>query len=206
MAVNNGQHKTFSILAKKILQDLKIGDSILLNGVCLTVTERGRNHFTVDAVVESLMLSNLSELNIGKRVNLERALPVMGRLGGHLVSGHVDVTGVLKGKIDRGSHFEYEIEFPQEFNPYLVHKGSIAIDGVSLTVSHFEMDRFRVQIVPHTLKVTTLNEKNIGEKLNLEFDVLGKYVEGFLFNEKPAGVTEEMMQRVGFIPIGIVNN
>src|SRR3989339_189033 len=164
--INNGQHKTFSVLAKKVLLDLKIGD----------------------------------------RVNLERALPVMGRLGGHLVSGHIDVVGILKGKIDRGSHFEYEIEFPNEFNQYLVHKGSIAIDGVSLTVSHLDNNRFRVQVVPHTLKVTTLSAKNIGEKLNLEFDVLGKYVEGLLFNEKPVGVTEEMMQRVGFIPIGIVNN
>lgn len=204
--INKGPHKKLTIHAKKIISDLKIGDSISVNGVCLTVVSKGRNNFTVDAVTESLMLSNISDLAIGSSVNLERALSVMDRLGGHIVSGHVDGIGILKGKIDKGTHFDFEIEFPNEFSRYMVFKGSIALDGVSLTIASVERNRIRLSIIPHTLKITTLGEKHLGDNINLELDILGKYVESLLLREKPQGVTEEMMSRVGFIPIGIVEN
>lgn len=204
--LNKGHHRKLSVYSKKIMGDLKIGDSVSVNGICLTVVEKGRNHFSVEVVTESLMLSNLSDLKIGSRVNLERALSVMDRIGGHIVSGHVDDVGILKGKIDKTTHFDYEIEFPDEFSRYLVAKGSVAVEGVSLTIASIERNRIRISIIPHTLKNTTLGSKVIGDRLNLEFDVLGKYVENLLLREKSHGVTEEMMSRVGFIPIGIVEN
>lgn len=205
--VTKGHFKKLSIHAKTILKDLKIGDSISVNGICLTVINHGRNHFSVEVVTESLMLSNLETLRIGDKVNLERALSVVDRIGGHIVSGHVDGVGTLKGKIDKGTHFDFEIEFPQEFSRYFVKKGSIAIEGISLTVAEVDSDRIRVSVIPHTLKSTTLNEKRIGDKLNLELDILGKYVESLLIKDsRVQGVTEDMMSKVGFIPIGIVEN
>lgn len=204
--VNQGAHKRISIHAKKVLGDLKIGDSISVNGVCLTAIEKGRSQFSVEAVSESMASSNIYDLKIGSRVNLERALSVIDRIGGHIVTGHVDGVGVIKGKNDRGSHFEFEIEFPHEFNPYLISKGSIAVDGVSLTIAKVDRNRVKIAIIPHTLKNTTLGMKSISDTVNLEFDVLGKYVESILFREKSRGVTEDMMSRVGFIPIGIVEN
>ncbi|NQU18111.1 MAG: riboflavin synthase [Candidatus Saganbacteria bacterium] len=204
--VNKGQSRIFTIHAKRVLSDLKIGDSVSVNGICLTAVQKGRNNFSVEAVTESLVLSNLSDLVIGNRVNLERALSVVDRIGGHFVSGHVDGTGILKGRNDKGSHFEYEIEFPREFGRYIITKGSIAVDGVSLTVANVENNRMRISIVPHTLKNTTLGSKTIGGELNLELDMMGKYIENILLRDKSQGVTEEMMSKVGFIPIGIVEN
>ena len=204
--VAKSSQKKITISARKTLSDIKIGDSVSVDGVCLTVTEKGKNHFSVEAVAETLSLSTLNSLQVGRRVNLERALSVVERIGGHIVTGHIDGIGILKAKIEKGGHFDYEIEFPAGVSRYMANKGSIAVDGVSLTIAGCDRNRVRVSIIPHTLKNTTLGDKKVGDKLNLELDILAKYVESLFKNEKSQGVTEEMMSRVGFIPIGIVEN
>lgn len=188
-----------------VLEGTKLGDSIAVNGVCLTVTELKGNTFAVDVMAETLNKTNLAELTVGERVNLERALRVGDRLGGHIVSGHID--GV--GTIVREEHLDIakivEIEAPPAVLKYVVEKGSIAIDGVSLTVVKVTDRTFSVSLIPHTAHLTTLGFKQTGRRVNLEADVIGKYVERLLNWREPANgqgegkITWEFLASHGFL-------
>lgn len=166
-----------TITASKILEDIKQGDSISTNGVCLTVTEFTHNSFSVDVMPETMRRSNLKHLKTGSRVNLERALKVGDRFGGHIVSGHIDGVGVITGFQEEDNATWVSIEAPGDILKYVVHKGSIAIDGTSLTVAYVDDKVLKVSIIPLTRDETTILEKNVGDEVNLECDMIGKYVE-----------------------------
>lgn len=193
-----------NIESEKVLKDIKIGDSIAVNGVCLTVTDFGRNSFTVDVMAETLRRSNLGNLNKKDKVNLERAMAIGERLGGHIVSGHIDGKGKVIEKKDEDIATWITIEASKEILNYIVLKGSIAIDGISLTVAEVGESFFKVSLIPLTKGETTLYDKSIGEEVNLECDIIGKYVERLLFmkerNEaKNSSITEELLIKNGFI-------
>lgn len=164
----------------KVLNGTQIGDSIAVNGVCLTVIRKNDREFTVDVMAETLAKTNLAELKGGSRVNLERALQLQSRLGGHLVSGHVDGVGQIRRITPWGIAQLYEISAPPSLLSTMLPKGSIAIDGISLTLIDVETDFFTVSLIPHTFKETTLGLKGIGERVNLETDLIGKYVARFM--------------------------
>jgi riboflavin synthase len=164
-----------------VMEDLAVGSSIAVNGVCLTAIEPRPGSFAADVSPESLRLSNLGELRTGSRVNLERALSPTGRLGGHIVQGHVDGTGEFVALESLGSeNWWLRVRFPADLDPLLVYKGSIAIDGVSLTIAALEGDVMAVTIIPHTFKNTTLGGYRPGSRVNLECDILAKHVEKLL--------------------------
>jgi len=194
-----------SIYAKKVLDGTRLGDSIAVNGACLTVVEMGRNHFSVEVVEESLRTSSLSKLKIGDRVNLERALTLSARLGGHLTTGHIDGLAEIRGKIMKDDNFELILSVPRDLVKYIVHKGSVSIEGVSLTVSRITNEGIHVAVIPHTAQMTTLGHRNIGEKVNLEVDILAKYLEKLVQGDPP-GNTENLMVSAGFMPLGIWEN
>ena len=184
--INKGaESASITIGAKNILEDVKLGDSIATNGVCLTVTHFTKDSFTVDVMPETMRKSSLSNISIGSKVNLERALKLSDRLGGHIVSGHIDGTGVIKEFKKEDNAVWISIEAHEEILKYIINKGSIAIDGVSLTVAYVDKKIFKVSIIPHTGEETTLLNKKIGDKVNLECDLIGKYVERLSgFNSK----------------------
>lgn len=172
------------ISAKKIMEDLHIGDSIAVNGVCLTVVLFSEGEFTVDVMNETFMRSSLGNLRIGDEVNLERAMAADGRFGGHIVSGHIDGTAKIKACFDDGNAKWYEISAGPELLEGIVMKGSVAIDGISLTVSKVSTQSFSVSIIPHTLDATVLKDKRPGDVVNIETDVIGKYVKQFVKDGK----------------------
>lgn len=174
-----------TIKSRKVIEDIKLGDSIATNGICLTVTSFSSNSFTVDIMSETLKVSSLSSLSTGDKVNLERALKFSDRLGGHMVSGHIDGTGdIISFKAEDNATI-ITISTSSDFLKYIIYKGSIAIDGVSLTVFYVDDSIFKTSIIPHTSSVTTLLDKNVGAKVNLECDMIGKYVEKLLLtNDK----------------------
>lgn len=185
---------TIEIEASKILEDIKIGDSISINGACQSVVDFGANWFKVETTNETL--TTIKPLKTGDKVNLERALKLNGRLGGHLVSGHVDFTAVVKEIINDG--FSKRIKFSAQ-TKYIVKKGSITVDGISLTVSNVEKDAFEVSLIPQTLKDTTLKDLKINDYVNVEVDMLAKYVEKFLFKEDNSSkITENFLKENGF--------
>jgi len=160
-----------------IAEDTNVADSICVNGCCLTVVVKEGDTFGFDAGPETLKRTNLGDLNVGSVVNLERALPVNGRLGGHFVSGHIDGQGTLKEIEKQGDYAFFKFSVPQELARQMASKGSIAIDGISLTIVDSEPDWFSVALIPFTLEVTTLGKMQVGEKVNLETDILAKYVQ-----------------------------
>jgi len=166
-----------TIKARKVLEGVKLGDSISTNGVCLTVTDFSTNYFTVDVMAETMRRSNLKNLSSGDEINLERALRLGDRLGGHMVSGHIDGVGVISQYENEENAVWITIKTPLELLRYIIEKGSIAIDGVSLTVAYVDDICFKVSIIPHTKDVTTLLRKKIGDEVNLECDMVGKYIE-----------------------------
>jgi len=175
--VKTGEGFQFTFSASKIFDDLDIGSSISVNGCCLTVVKKEDKTFSVDAIEETLKKTDLGMLEVGNRVNLERPLKADARLGGHFVLGHVDTTGIVKEvKELSNSHF-MKITFPDKFKSYLIYVGSVSIDGVSMTVAELEDNWFGVGIIPFTWQETVFSDKKVGDKVNLEFDVLGKYVE-----------------------------
>jgi riboflavin synthase len=175
LKTGEGYQLTFS--GSKVMEDLEIGSSISVNGACLTVIKKDTNTFTVDAIEETLKKTSLGYLNDKDKVNLERPLKADSRLGGHFVLGHVDTTGkIVEIKELSNSHF-ITISFPKEFNIYLIYVGSIAIDGVSMTVAELRENNFSIGVIPHTWEETIFSTKKPGDTVNLEFDVLGKYVE-----------------------------
>lgn len=165
----------FEFSAKIVVEDVSLGDSIACNGVCLTVTAYGEGWFAVDAVAETLVRSSLDGLSVGDRVNLERPVRLQDRLGGHLVQGHVDGVGSLRAPAP-----DLSIECDASLLKYVVQKGSITIDGISLTVVSVDEEGFTVAVIPHTMQVTTLGYRKAGDTVNLEVDVLAKYVERLL--------------------------
>lgn len=174
---NGNKSAIITIIADKVLKGTKIGDSIAVNGVCLTVTSISGNKFTADVMAETIRRSSLGTLKHGSKVNLERAMAADGRFGGHIVSGHIDGTGVIRSLEREDNAVWVEIETPDKLLKYIVEKGSIAIDGISLTVAKLTNDSFSVSVIPHTGEETTLLAKKPGDIVNLENDIVGKYVE-----------------------------
>ncbi len=168
------------ISCKSILEDIHLGDSIAVNGVCLTVVEYNTLGFSADVMNETFSRSSLGTLTSGSKVNLERAMASNGRFGGHIVSGHIDGTGIIKSIRRDSNAVWFEIGTDDFILDGIVEKGSIAIDGISLTVAEIGKKTFKVSIIPHTLDVTILGSKKIGDKVNLENDVIGKYVKKYL--------------------------
>lgn len=192
-----------TVSGNKIFSDLKLGDSVATNGVCLTVTSFSKGIFTADVMNETLKRSNLGELRQGSMVNLERAMIANGRFGGHIVSGHIDGTGVIT-KIEQDDiAVWYTIRADRKIMKYIIEKGSVAIDGISLTIAKVTDNDFSVSLIPHTAKETVLGYKKTGDTVNLENDVVGKYIEHFLsFKEEPetksSGITKEFLLKAGF--------
>ncbi|HWJ03255.1 MAG TPA: riboflavin synthase [Verrucomicrobiae bacterium] len=178
-----------SIQANKVLQDVHIGDSIAVNGVCLTVVSFTANSFTADVMAETLAKTSLRKLARGAKVNLERALQLSTRLGGHLVSGHIDGVGRITRTYTHGIATVLEISAPPEILKLIVPKGSIAIDGISLTVVDVTNSFFSVSLIPHTFKETTLGFKGTGDEVNLENDMIGKYIFHFISSRQERSVS-----------------
>ncbi|HCC69009.1 MAG TPA: riboflavin synthase [Nitrospiraceae bacterium] len=179
-------------------RDVKIGDSIAVNGVCLTVVNFGSG-IAFDISLETMKSTNLGNLKVGDRVNLERALTLTDRLGGHIVTGHVDAVGTIIERRQTGEYTYYRIEVPEGVMRYLVKKGSVAVDGISLTVVSLDETSFTVAIIPHTIKVTNIGDKTAGGTVNIEADILGKYVERFLSREKKDLGLMETLMKEGYI-------
>ena len=192
-----------TIQAEKVFSDIHIGDSIALNGVCLTVTSFSGNTYTEDVMNETLRRSSLGSLTIGSKVNLERAMAANGRFGGHIVSGHIDGTGTIT-KVEKDDNaIWYTIAAEENLMKYIVEKGSIAIDGISLTVAKRSDVDFAISMIPHTAKETVLSQKKPGDIVNLENDIVGKYIEQLMHYEKKeekkeSRLTKEFLLRAGF--------
>ena len=189
------------IKARTVPEDLRLGDSVAVNGVCLTVVSHHAGGFAADVMHETLDRSALADLRSGSRVNLERAMAANGRFGGHIVAGHVDGTGRIARLRRDDNAVWYTIQAGPEVLRYVVEKGSIAVDGISLTVARIEVDRFSLSVIPHTAAVTTLGERRTGDRVNLECDVIGKYVEKLLRTAGPrrpeGGLTREFLAQNG---------
>ena len=169
-----------TIKAQKVLEDIKQGDSICTNGACLTVISHSVREFTVDVMAETLRRTNLHKLTPGNKVNLERALKIGDRLGGHIVSGHVDGIGTILQMEKEENAIWITISTTNKILKYIIEKGSVSIDGISLTIAGVNDNNFRVSIIPHTGLMTTLLKKQPGDKLNIENDIIGKYIENFI--------------------------
>ncbi len=176
----NGQGKILGIDTDINLFETKIGDSIAVNGVCLTVVKLNKNFFEVDAAPETVLKTTFKKLNVGDKLNIERALRFSDRLDGHLVSGHVDGTGIIVSKVKKSNAVIITIKIDSELALQLIQKGSVAVDGISLTINRCSDNDFEVSIIPHTGNITTIGLKNIGDEVNIETDMLGKYVKKFL--------------------------
>lgn len=202
-----GGSSTISIKGELIFSDLKVGDSVAVNGVCLTVTSFSKNVFNADVMHETFNRSTLANLKVGTNVNLERAMLANGRFGGHIVSGHIDGTGVITDVTKDDNAIWYSIRANNKILEYIVEKGSIAIDGISLTVAKVSNESFSVSVIPHTATVTTLSKKAVGDTVNLENDVVGKYIGKFLgmaqnsdkeINSSESKITKEFLTKFGF--------
>lgn len=189
----SGNSAKITISANKILKEVKLGDSISTNGVCLTVTKFTGNEFAVDVMPETMNRSNLGDLKTGSKVNLERAMQVGDRFGGHIVSGHIDGVGYITNLKNEDNATWISIEINAGILKYIVEKGSVAIDGISLTVAYVDEKIFKVSLIPLTKEETTLLSKGIGEKVNIECDVIGKYVERLMnFNKKEEKINDKI--------------
>lgn len=197
----SGSSSFIEIQAKKVLEDVHIGDSIAVNGVCLTVTHFGGGVFRADVMNETLSRSSLGKLTSGSPVNLERAMAANGRFGGHIVSGHIDGTGTVTDIKNDGIAVWYTVSAAPELLHYIVEKGSIAIDGISLTVAKVTETSFSVSIIPHTAAQTILGSRKVGDIVNLENDIIGKYVEKLMKpaeSPKTGGITMEFLMKNGY--------
>ncbi len=194
--------KRITIKADKILDDLKVDHSVSVNGVCLTVVDISGNLFTVEAVGETLEKSTLTDLKTLRSVNLERAMKLGDRLGGHLVQGHVNGIGKISKWVKRGDNWYMEVELTDELIRYIIPEGSIAIDGISLTVANLFGTKVGISIIPHTFKNTTLSLAKLGQKCNIENDWVGKYLEKWLINSSDSKskrpITLDWLQSQGF--------
>lgn len=178
--VPQGNSYHLTVAAAKVLENLRIGDSVAVNGCCLTVVQMSARSFTADVMPETVRLTNIGELNCGSKVNLERTLRLCDGLDGHIVSGHVEGLGTIASQRQEGIAVVTTISCGKDLLKYIIKKGSIAIDGISLTVTEVTESSFSVSLIPHTAKMTTLGIKKVGDKVNLETDIIGKYVEKML--------------------------
>lgn len=198
---HSGNASFIEIQAKKVLEDVHLGDSIAVNGVCLTVTHFGGGVFRADVMNETLSRSSLGSLMNGSPVNLERAMAANGRFGGHIVSGHIDGTGIITDIKNDGIAVWYTVSAAPELLRYIVEKGSIAIDGISLTVAKVTDTSFSVSIIPHTAAQTILSTKKTGDTVNLENDIIAKYAEKLMKpaeTPKTGGITMDFLAKNGF--------
>ncbi len=198
----NGSNSFIVIEAKKVLEGVHLGDSIAVNGVCLTVTKTDGKIFQADVMNETLNRSSLGELRQGSKVNLERAMAANGRFGGHIVSGHIDGTGTITDIKNDGIAIWYTISANSDIMRYIIEKGSVAIDGISLTVAKVTDGNFSVSVIPHTAEMTILSTKTKGQTVNLENDIIGKYVEKLMKpaeNAKNSGIDMSFLSSNGFI-------
>lgn len=201
--VKRGQHSAvLKIHAVKVLEDTKIGDSIAVNGICLTVTSLFSDGFIADVMHETLNRSSLARLTHGSKVNLERAMQANGRFGGHMVAGHVDGVGKIVQIRRDDTAIWYTIETKSEIMRYIVEKGSITIDGISLTVAQVSSGRFAISAIPHTVSQTVLKERKEGDIVNLENDIISKYVEKLIYpapvQQETSSITREFLTQYGF--------
>lgn len=194
-----GDSLTLAVESRLPAGELKPGDSVAVNGVCLTVSQIEKNVISFDLSHETLSATTLKDCRAGQRLHLERALTLGGRLGGHLVTGHVDGVGEVVSKTPRGRNLDLVFMAPSGVVPYLIPKGSVAVDGVSLTVNDPAGQRFKVTLVPHTLDQTTLSERKPGDRVNLEADLLGKYVRHFVSGQAGKGIDEQFLLEHGFL-------
>ena len=185
--------KKFTITAKSIMDDLKVGDSVSVNGVCLTVTTYDESSFNLDLVKETLKKSNLGDLKTENFVNLERAITLSTRLGGHILQGHVETVGVIMDKVPSGDGTTLSVGIDPGFMRYCISKGSIALDGVSLTITSMSENIIKIALIPHTLEMTTLGLKDVGDSLNIETDIIGKYIERLMSFEDEDDQMEELL-------------
>ncbi|NLW65180.1 MAG: riboflavin synthase [Clostridiales bacterium] len=198
-AVRRGaKSAALTIAAKEILGDIHVGDSIAVSGVCLTVTSFSSGEFTADVMHETLNRSSLGGLRPESAVNLERAVAANGRFGGHIVSGHINGTGKITSIQKDDNAVWYEIKAEPRILRYIIEKGSVAVDGISLTVAGLEKGSFRVSVIPHTAKNTTLSQKRVGDTVNIENDCIGKYVERLLGASAASNITTEFLRKFGY--------
>ena len=200
-SVNKGLY--FTITAKVVMDDLTIGNSIAINGVCLTVVKVEKNNFSLDLVKETIDKSNLGEVTEGSLVNLERALKVSDRLGGHILQGHVESVGVILDKEESKNETIISVGLDPQWMRYCIPKGSIGLDGVSLTIAAIKENIVEIALIPHTLKNTTLGQKEKSDTLNVETDVIGKYIDRLLtFDGNEAEVDASILQSLRYIQYG----
>lgn len=208
-SIRKGAHScVLTVNASRVLEDVHLGDSIATNGVCLTVTSFTSHSFSADVMHETLNRSSLGSLHIGSPVNLERAMLAGGRFGGHIVSGHIDGVGTISSIKEDDNAVWYTVEAPSNILCYIIEKGSITLDGISLTVAKVTNSNFSVSIIPHTRVQTNLASKKVGDVLNLENDLVGKYVERLMLQpiaasqeqpeQKSSGITKEFLSHYGF--------
>ena len=205
---STGQGKRVAIDADFSLDQTKIGDSISVSGACLTAVKLENRRFEVDVSPETLNTTTFDKAKIGDRVNLERALRFSDRIDGHLVSGHIDDTGIIKQRETLSNAVIVTVEVAESLTRYLIGKGSVAVDGISLTINRCDANSFSVSIIPHTAKLTTIGFKNMGDRVNIETDMIGKYVERFLSSVSHSGIdktsqrsaiNQEFLIKTGFI-------
>ena len=193
----------YTIAAKIVMDDLNIGDSISVNGVCLTVIERRKNSFSMDLIEETLNKSNLGELTVGDFVNLERAMKVSDRFGGHIVQGHVETLGIILEKLMQDDGAVLSIGLDPEWMRYCIPKGSITLDGVSLTISAINGNIVEIALIPYTIKNTTLGIKEKSDTLNIETDIIGKYIDRLLtFDGEDTGIDTNILKAIRHIQYG----
>lgn len=195
--VGRGADARLAVSTSMGLADVRVGDSIAVSGACLTVVAVAKDGFSADVSAETLAKTTLKDFRIGDTVNLERALTLSKPLGGHFVLGHVDCVGDIRERTERSNSIIFGIEVGAETGRYIVLKGSVAVDGISLTVNRYENNRFYVNIIPHTARETTLGFKKAGGRVNVETDILGKYVERFVHPDR--GIDENFLLRHGFL-------
>jgi len=197
-SINGGIKLTIS--ADKILEDIKTGDSVSVDGICLTVTSFNKNNFTVDAVGETLKKTTLSKIKNKSYVNLERAIRFNERIGGHLIQGHVNSIAKINQLKKLGENYLLQIELPSDLMKYVIKEGSIAVDGISLTVADIHDNKINISIIPHTWQNTTLQYKTENDFVNIEVDFTAKYIENFIKNflSQKNEITEEMLKKLGY--------
>jgi len=196
---NAGDSSQWTVGAGKVLEGLSIGDSINTDGVCLTVTAFSADTFTADIMPETIRRSTFRDMRPGSGVNLERALRFSDRLGGHLLSGHIDGTGKIDKRWKEDNSIWFHISAGIPILHYIVEKGSVAIDGISLTVAAVDERSFRVSVIPHTAAMTTLNDKKPGDRVNIECDLFAKYIEKFVQSDHPGGkINRDYLEKYGF--------
>lgn len=196
--IQGGTNYKLTIGASKILEDIHLGDSIAVNGICLTAIKWDNGSFTVDVMRETLERTSLHRLRAGSFVNLERALAANGRFGGHIVSGHIDGTGEIINIRRDANAVWYKIKTSEKIMEFIIEKGSIAIDGISLTVAKVDRSAFYVSVIPHTLENTILLRKKTGDIVNLENDIVGKYIKSFTDKNSNSTLCESFLKNNGF--------